>query len=244
MPLSFSPGKMKMAQKSTPPKNAGEVVTIKVFNNKVIEAVISYNTPRAGEHRQCIKSLQVQNPKCQNMLFIFHDAIGEPPQPAWNTLLRDFSDVTTDPVEAVEMAFKALSRCSAVSEVRITDAEGTLLSLDDVRNMAFEEFEPPGADEMVQDDDISAKLNHFEQQLDHLIGGHNQMAATLETIETDFSAATRNILNVLKGLANSSEVKPECDPPEAKSSSSAAGSSTDPITLTGSAKRPKLAKKQ
>jgi hypothetical protein len=190
--LSFSPNKFGSARKSS--ANAGEPVTIKVFTNQVVEACIPFSTPRAGEIRTTIRSLRYP-PDSDNsaMMLIFHEDMGEPPKPSWNTVQRDGENVTSPPYEAASLLHEALSKCPAVSTVSLLDGADNAISLQDVKAMQFDSWESPPAPDLpggVADADMMGRL----------MEGVGYMHTQMDTLTTDMGRKQQDVLDTVKVL--------------------------------------------
>ena len=139
------------SKKYNKPSGPPEPCELNVGDNQVVKAIIPHGTPRAAAIRELLKT-QVLNGEGAR-IFYWHEE-----HDAWTN--DHFKSTASNPllgappVEAVEKAYDVFNKSSAVSAVKITDEEGEILTLQQVKAMRFTSLEESAIAEPEEEEEV------------------------------------------------------------------------------------------
>lgn len=160
-----------------------EPVTLVAQRSQIVEAKISFNTPRANEHRQCLHSKCILDDGSK--VFIFRQQNG------WTTVhlnsSADNPQLTTDPTSALRIAYPAFMGCAGVSTVTIRKADGTIVPFDQIAAIEYDDLPVggPAADSTAVVTAPSSNKSDAQIIHDEIIAQATDLKTNVQILATD-----------------------------------------------------------
>ena len=208
------------SKKYNKPSGPPEPCELNVGDNQVVKAIIPHGTPRAAAIRELLKT-QVLNGEGAR-IFYWHEE-----HDAWTNV--HFKSTASNPllgappVEAVEKAYDVFNKSSAVSAVKITDEDGEILTLQQVKAMRFTSLEESAIAEPEEEeevDEVADAVVELQSAVASLVQTHGELQAKVSRLEDEvqdlkeYKALAKLAAGEMKSELQRMQVSAPQNPPE------------------------------